>query len=167
MTQRDNVVIVKHEKPLLDKNGKIDAALDEISRHFLLSYANDIQKYGVVDMDGALALIRDGVLKFDEWHGEVYLKPFTVIRMTPEYVKSYALHFEELEFIPIINESDPYLRSFEEDAPNDYRFDAVYFMTEQRLKDELENGNRERLLYKTPYRPELGDDMMKLAMQFS
>ena len=64
MTQADNVVFIKRDRPLINSDGIIDEALDEISRHFLLSVAHDLQEYGVVDLAGALALIRDGVLKF-------------------------------------------------------------------------------------------------------
>lgn len=162
MKQQDNVVFLKREKPLIDEAGNIDSRLDQISRHFLLSYAHDIQTYGVVELEGALDLLRYGVICFEEWSLEEHFKAFQVVKMTPEYVKCYNTHLDEIEDIPILNSEDPYLKSFVEGLPNELRFDGVYFMTERRLAQELGQGGRARLLYKTPYRPELGEDMMEL-----
>lgn len=164
MAQTDNVVFINRQKPLIDDDGRIDEALDEISRHFLLSYANDLQKFGVVDLIGALALIRDGVLKFEEWSGdEDYFNNFTAVKMAPEYVRCYENNLEELEFIPIINYSDPYLRPVLKEAPDSLKFDKVYLMTKERLNQELKTGDRKRLIYKTPYRPEKVEEMIEIT----
>jgi len=165
LTKKDNVVFVKREKPLIDKSGNIDEGLDGISRHFLLSFAHDIQTFGVVEMDGALDLLRDGVIRFEEWSLEGHFKAFQVVEMTPEYVRCYERHLDELDEIPILNTKDPYLANAFENLPTELRFDSVYFMTEQRLAQEIGQGGRERLLYKTPYRPESGEEMMELSMR--
>lgn len=164
MKQQDNVVFLKREKPLIDEQGNIDKGLDGVSRHFLLSYAHDIQTYGVVQFEGGLDLLRQGVIYFEEWAPKEYFKGFQVLKMIPEYVKCYKAHLDELDDIPILNLEDPYLANFE-GIPRELRFDSVYFMTEQRLSQELGQGGRERLLYKTPYRPELGEDMINLVMK--
>ena len=164
MKQTDNVIFINRQKSLIDDDGNVDEALDEISRHFLLSYAHDLQEFGVVDLSGALALIRDGVLKFEEWSGdEAYFNTFTVVKMAPEYVRCYENNLEELEFIPIINETDPYLRPVLEEAPESLKFDKVYLMTKERLSQELKTGDKNRLVYKTPYRAEKVEEMMELT----
>ena len=162
MKQQDNVVILKREKPLIDEQGNIDEGLDGVSRHFLLSYAHDIQTYGVVELEGALALLRDGVIRFEEWWPESYYKAFQVVKMTPEYVKCYEAHLDELEQIAILNMDDPYSRNHVKTFPSELRFEGVYFMTEQRLSQELGQGGRERLIYRTPYRPETWEELTEI-----
>ncbi len=128
------------------------------------------EQYGVINLPHAMILLQVGFLDFWNYERDDQVAEFEVVEITPRFLRAMRkVYNETVGSEPNINisaEPDPYLRDFDEfgdiaednpkyrDTPKYAAWgESCFLMTKERLDREINSGDWNRLLHRTPYRP--------------